>query len=393
MGNSGQVIDIQGRCAPRFARVRDAFAANFREANELGAALAVCIDGEPVLDLWAGSTDSRHTAPWAEDTLVNVFSTTKGLVSALALRLVAEGRLSFERPVADYWPEFAQQGKAGMPVKWLLSHRAGLPAIRDLLPDAALYDWQQMTSALAAEKPWWPPGTQHGYHPVTFGWLIGEVIRRVAGMGVGAYLQQVFAGPLGLDMHIGVPEAQQARIARISQSAPDPGNVEAMAFMQRILAEPAGITSRAFANPMSIATGTNTKEWRSAEIPAANGHATARAIARFYAVLAGNGTLDGIEVLPSDILKYCMDEQSSGVDAVLGIGTRFSYGWMLSQNRHGTAFGPGRRSFGHPGAGGSFGMADPDRRVAIGYTLNRMGAYILLDPRATRLIDAVYDCL
>jgi len=319
-----------------------------------------------------------------------VFSTTKGIVSALALRLVAEGRLSLEKPVADYWPEFAQNGKAKIPVKWLLSHRAGVPAIREMLPDAALYDWETMTGALAAEKPWWEPGTQHGYHPVTFGWLIGEVIRRASGMRVGEFLQQAFAQPLGLDMHIGVPVAEQARIARISRPAPDPSNLEAMSFMQKVMMDPTGITSRAFANPMSIATGTNTPAWRSAEIPAANGHATARSIARFYAALACGGTLDGIEVLPKDILKYCLDEQSAGDDAVLGIGTRFSYGWMLSQNRPNAAFGPGKRSFGHPGAGGSFGMADMDKRIAIAYVPNRMGAHILLDPRATRLIDAVY---
>ena len=386
-------VTVHGHCRGKFAAVQDAFVANFREANELGAALAVMIEGEPVLDIWAGSVDSRNPAPWAEDTLVNVFSTTKGLVSALVLRLVAEGRLSLERPVADYWPEFAQHGKEKIPVKWLLSHRAGLPAIRELQPDAALYDWAHMTAAMAAETPWWPPGSRHGYHPITFGWLIGEVIRRVTGMTVGAYLQQVFAGPLALDMYIGVPADQQHRIARISQAAPDPGNAAAMAFMQKIMGDPTGITARAFANPMSIATGTNTVAWRSAEIPAANGHATARAVARFYAVLASGGSVDGIEVLPADVLKYCWTEQSAGEDAVLGIGTRFSYGWMLSQNRPNTAFGPGQRSFGHPGAGGSVGMADPDRRLSIGYTMNRMGAHILLDPRATRLIDAVYACL
>lgn len=383
-------IEIHGWCAPKFAPVKDAFLANFREANELGAAVSVYVGGEPVVDIWAGSVDSKFSAPWQENTLANVFSTTKGIVSALALRLVAEGKLSLERPVADYWPEFARQGKGGIPVKWLLSHRAGLPAIREILPDPAIYDWDLMVEKLAAEAPWWEPGTQHGYHPITFGWLIGEVIRRAGGASVGRLVHEAFANPLGLDLHIGVPQAEQHRIARISRPAPDPTNLEAAGFMQKMMADPAGITARAFANPMSIATGSNTVEWRSAEIPAANGHATARAVARFYAALACGGTLDRVEILPRDILKYCWDEQSSGTDAVLGIGTRFSYGWMLSQNRLHAAFGPGRRSFGHPGAGGSVGMADPDREIAIGYVMNRMGAGILLDPRATRLIDAVY---
>lgn len=383
-------VEIRGHCAPAWGRVKDAFHANFRDSNELGAALCVYEDGEPVVDIHAGSVDSREGGAWQQDTLVNVFSTTKGIVSALALRLVAEGKLSLERPVADYWPEFAQNGKEKIPVKWLLSHRAGVPAVRDMLPDAALYDWERMCAALAAEKPWWEPGTRHGYHPVTFGWLIGEVIRRASGMRVGEYLQHAFAQPLGLDMFIGVPAAQQSRIARISRPAPDPSNAEAMSFMQKVMMDPTGVTSRAFANPMSIATGTNTSEWRSAEIPAANGHATAHAVARFYAALACGGTLDGVDVLPKDILKYCEDEQSAGSDAVLGIDTRFSYGWMLSQNRANAAFGPGRRAFGHPGAGGSVGMADPQRRIAVGYVLNRMGAHMLLDPRATRVINAVY---
>ncbi|MFZ5722450.1 MAG: serine hydrolase domain-containing protein [Pseudomonadota bacterium] len=392
MGNE-TLPTIEGRCLPRYAPLKDALLANFREAGELGAALAVYLDGEPVVDLWAGSIDNRHSAPWREDTLVNVFSTTKGMVSAMALRLVAEGKLSLARPVADYWPEFAQNGKGGIPVQWLLTHRAGLPAVRALLPDAALYDWEAMCAALAAETPWWPPGTRHGYHPITFGWLVGEVIRRVSGMRVGEFWQQAFAQPLGLDFFIGVPVAEQARIARVSKPLAEPGNLEVLGFMQKMMADPQGITARAFANPLSITTGTNTPEWRSAEIPAANGHGTARAVARFYAALAGGGTLDGVEVLPRDILKYCSEEQSAGSDAVLGIDTRFSCGWMLSQNRPNTAFGPGRRSFGHPGAGGSVGLADPDRRIGFGYVMNRMGAHILLDPRATRLIDTLYRCL
>lgn len=389
----GESIELQGWCEPRFAAMKEVFLANFRDGGEIGASVAVYAGGEPVLDLWAGSVDSRHSAPWAEDTLVNIFSTTKGIASALALRLVAEGKLSLERPVADYWPEFEQQGKGAIPVKWLLSHRSGLPAVRETLPDAALYDWDQMVAALAAEKPWWSPGARHGYHPVTFGWLVGEVLRRASGKRVGELLRDVFAGPLGLDLHIGVPASEHHRIARISKPAPDASNTEILTFMQRVMGDPRGMTALAFANPMSIATGTNTTEWRSAEIPSANGHGTARSVARLYAALACGGTLDGVEVLPADVLKYCWDEQSAGEDAVLGIDTRFSHGWMLSQNRPNAAFGPGRRSFGHPGAGGSVGFADPDRGIGFCYAMNKMGSYMLLDPRATRLIDALYACL
>ncbi len=386
-------VEIHGHCAPRFAPMKDALHAAFSAASELGAAVAVYVDGEPVVDLWAGHVDSRRSAPWQQNTLVNLFSTTKGFVAAMALRLAAEGKLSLQQPVATYWPEFAQAGKEKILVEWLLTHRGGIPAIRETLPDAALYDWNAMCTALAAEKPWWEPGTRHGYHPVTFGWLVGEVLRRASGLSVGELWQKTFAQPLNLDAFIGVPEAEQVRIARVSKPLADPANLEAASFMQRMLSDPLGITARAFANPMSIATGSNTPEWRSAEIPAANGHGTARAVARFYAALARDGLLDGVEVLPRDILKLCWQEKSAGSDAVLGIDTRFSTGWMLSQDTRPLAsFGPGKRAFGHPGAGGSVGFADPDRRIGFGYVMNRMGAHILIDPRADALIRALYRC-
>lgn len=386
-------IEVQGWCEPRFAPMKDALLQAFRTQGEIGAAVAVYRGGEPVVDLWAGHVDSRHSAPWAQDTLVNLFSTTKGIVALLAMRLVAEGKLSYEAPVAQYWPDFAVAGKGAIPVGWLLSHRAGLPAIRARLPDEALYDWDRMTTALAAEAPWWPPGTRHGYHPMTFGWLVGEVLRRASGRSVGRLLAEDVARPLGLDLHIGLAEAEHARVARMARPAPDPGNPEAMGFMQKMLADPGGMTALAFANPLSIATGSNTPEWRRAEIPAANAHGTARAVARLYGALAGGGTLDGVEVLPRDILRLAWQEQSCGDDAVLGVSTRFSLGWMLSQDRPGAAFGPGRRSFGHPGAGGSVGFADPDARLGFCYAMNRMGAHILVDPRATALIDACYRLL
>lgn len=387
-------VEIHGRCQPRYAPVQDALCAAFGTSTELGAAVAVYVDGEPVADLWAGDVDNRRSASWQQDTLVNLFSTTKGLVAAMALRLVAEGKLSLQQPVAACWPEFAQAGKAKIPVEWLLTHRAGLPAVRRTLPDDAIYDWDMMCTALAAEQPWWEPGTRHGYHPITFGWLVGEVLRRASGLRVGELWQRDFARPLGLDLFIGVPPEEQSRIARVSKPAADPANLEAASFMQKMLADPLGITARAFANPLSIATGSNTPEWRGAEIPAANGHGTARAVARFYAALACDGALDGVEVLPRDIRKYCWQEKSAGSDAVLGIDTRFSMGWMLSQgSRPLASFGPGKRSFGHPGAGGSLGFADPDRHIGFGYVMNRMGANILVDPRADALIRALYRCV
>jgi CubicO group peptidase (beta-lactamase class C family) len=200
--------------------VREAFARNFRECDEVGAAVAVYLDGALVVDLWAGHKDFARTQPWQRDTLVNVYSTTKGVTALAAHRLVDEGKLDLDAPVAKYWPEFAQAGKGAIPVRFLLSHRAGLPAVRKLLPNEALYDWTAMTDALAAETPWWTPGSAHGYHAVTFGWLVGEVVRRIAGKSLGAYVRDTFARPLGLDFHIGLAEREHARVADILQQTP-----------------------------------------------------------------------------------------------------------------------------------------------------------------------------
>jgi len=384
----------EGACDERFARVRDAFDRAFAAGEEIGAALAVTVNGETIVDLWGGSADPARTRPWTRDTLVNVYSTTKGMTALCAHRLVEEGRLRLDEPVATYWPEFAAAGKERLPVRWLLSHRAGLAAIRPLLPNEALYDWTAMTSALAAEPPWWTPGDGHGYHAVTFGWLVGEVVRRITGMSLGTYFRTTFAEPLGLDFHIGLIDDEHDRVADMTAiPAPDP-NAPGVALATMILSDPEGVSARAFLNPPSLAHGPNVAAWRRAEIPGANGHATARAIARVYGALANGGSIDGVHVLDPASIARCHADQSHGPDRVLGVSTRFGLGFMLSQpDLPGAAFGPSPRAFGHPGAGGSVGIADPDRHVSIGYVMNRMGPEILLDPRATRLIDAVYASL
>jgi CubicO group peptidase (beta-lactamase class C family) len=387
-------IAIHGTCDPRFTRVRQAFAEGFRSRDEVGAAVAVCLDGEAVIDLWAGFADQEKTKPWQRDTLVNVYSTTKGMTALCAHRLVEEGRLDLDAPVARYWPEFAEAGKADLPVRFLLGHRAGLPAVRRLLPDGFLYDWDAITGALAAEEPWWKPGEQHGYHAVTFGWLVGEVVRRVSGRSLGTYFREEIAEPLDADFHIGLADDEHDRVADMSaiplQAPPDgDGMGLAMTFMQ----EPQGMTARAFMNPPSMAKGPNHPEWRRAEIPGANGHATARAIARVYGAVARGGDLEGAHVIGREAIERCRTEQSRGRDAVLQVDSRFGLGFMLPQGRPGTDFGPSPGAFGHPGAGGSVGFADPERRLGFGYVMNRMGPHILLDPRATALIDASYACL
>jgi CubicO group peptidase (beta-lactamase class C family) len=382
---------IQGTCDARFARVREAFTRNFEARNEVGAAVAVELDGTRVVDLWGGSADQAKTRPWNRDTIVNVYSSTKGMVALAALTLVRAGRLDLDAPVARYWPEFAQADKGEIPVRWLLSHRSALPAVKTLLPDEALYDWNAMTTALAAQAPWWTPGVRHGYHAVTYGWLVGEIVRRITGKSVGTYFRETIAGPLGMDFHIGLADAEHHRVGQMSDiPIPEPGSDAEQSLGMVILGDPEGMASRAFLNPPSMARGPNVPDWRRAEIPGANGHGTARDLARAYGTLArgGHGSL-----LDSDTLALCHAEQSHGPDLVLGLVTRFGHGFMLSQRRPDAAFGPNPRAFGHPGAGGSVGFADPDARLGFGYVMNRMGPHILLDPRATALIEATYACL
>lgn len=382
--------DVQGSCHQAFEGVRAVFEEGFRERAEIGAAVSVWLDGESVVDLWGGFADQARTQPWQRDTLVNVYSTTKGATAFCAHRLVDQGKLDLDAPVASYWPEFGAAGKQDIPVRWLLSHRAGLPALREVLPQDALYDWEAMVTALAAETPWWTPGEQHGYHAVTYGWLVGEVVRRISGKSLGTFFRDEIAGPLELDFHIGLAEAEHDRVAEMGAFAlPGPDDADALAMGQKVLADPEGMTARAFGNPPAMMAGPNVPAWRSAEIPAANGHATARAIAKLYGVVALN---DG-QVISPESLERARTEQSVGPDAVLGVSTRFGLGFMLSQNERMARFGPSEGTFGHPGAGGSIGLADTERRIGMGYVMNRMGPRILLDDRALALIDAVYAAL
>jgi CubicO group peptidase (beta-lactamase class C family) len=385
--------EIHGTCDRRFAPVREAFARNFRERDEVGAALSIVVDGDPVVDLWGGFADQARTRPWEQDTIVNVYSCTKGMAALCLHRLVAEGKVDLDAPVARYWPEFAQAGKERLPVRWLLSHRSGLAAVRDVLPGDALYDFDAMTAALAAETPWWEPGSAHGYHAVTFGWLVGEVVRRVSGRSVGRYFREEIAEPLGADFHIGLDDAHHERVAEMSQLAMPAPDMEGPQLAMVIMSDPEGLAAKAFMNPPSMALGVNHAAWRKAEIPGANGTGNARAMARIYGALARGGAVDDVHVLERDGVARCADEQSHGPDLVLQVSTRFGLGYMLPQQSKDTQLGRGERAFGHPGAGGHLGFADPDAQVGFGYVINRMGPHILLDPRAIELVDAVYDCL
>jgi CubicO group peptidase (beta-lactamase class C family) len=383
---------IEGKCDPRFARVRDAFARNFDKEGEVGAAAAVVLDGSPVVDLWGGYQDQKRTRPWTKDTLVNVYSTTKGLMAVCAHQLVSTGKLDLDAPVAKYWPEFAQSGKQELPVRYLLSHRAGLPALSKPLPAEALFDWDIMCSALAEQQPWWRPGEKHGYHAMTFGFLVGELIRRITGESPRDYLRTKLAAPLGVDFQIGLSERDENRVAEIiAAPPPPPGAPNPLAALMS--ASPESVTAKTLTNPPSVSAPgvSNSWAWRRAQLPAANGHGTARALAQVYGALSRGGEIGGVRVIASDAIRRFSEEQSSGPDEVLLIPTRFSLGFMMSLPS--ASMGPGARTFGHPGAGGSLGFADPDAKIGFGYIMNQMNAGILIDQRATALIDALYQSL
>jgi CubicO group peptidase (beta-lactamase class C family) len=378
-------LAISGTCAPGFSAVRDAFAANFEAGREVGASFAAVLDGALVVDLWGGHADAARTRPWQRDTLVNVFSTTKA-PAALAIHLLASrGALDLDAPVARYWPEFAQGGKQAIPVRQLLDHTAGLAALRAPLPREALYDWPRMTEALAGEEPWWEPGRGSGYHAMTFGYLVGELVRRVDGRSPGRFLREEIAEPLGADFHVGLPAAEEARVAEMIPPTADESAQAGAAIA------PDSLLAKVMGNPPLTADAANTAAWRRAEIPAANGHGHARSVARILAALACGGTLDGVRLLAPDALARAVEEQTYGVDRVLGIPMRWGLGFMLSSPD--LPLGPNPRTFGHGGWGGSLGVADLDARLAWAYAMNRMSPGTTGDTRAAGIAAALYGCL
>jgi CubicO group peptidase (beta-lactamase class C family) len=385
-----ETTEIHGRCDSPFEGVRDVFQQAFERGDELGASVCVTVEGETVVDLYGGYADDARTQPWRPDSLVNVFSTTKGMTTLCALRLVEEGLLDVDAPVARYWPEFAAAGKADLPVRYLLSHRAGLAAIQKPLPAGSLYNWTTMTEALAEQAPWWTPGEAHGYHALSFGFLVGEVVRRISGMSLGNYFREQFAEPLGLDFHIGLPEAHEPRVSPLVQG-PVHGENGSDLFAQ-IMADPESLLAKTFINPPMLPTDANTRAWREAEIPAANGHGTASALARIYAGLALGGEIDGVHVLSSEVIERARQEQCLGKDLILPVVSRFGLGFQMPPAEE--PVGPNFKVFGHAGAGGSYGQADPENRMSFGYTMNLMHSGVwLVDPRPRALLRAVYAAM
>jgi CubicO group peptidase (beta-lactamase class C family) len=385
-------VETHGTCDEAFGRVREAFAANFRDFDEVGASLCVTIDGRTVVDLWGGYADAARTRPWERDTIVCVWSTTKGMTAACAHRLADQGRLDLDAPVARYWPEFAQAGKENIPVRYLLSHQAGLPAIKEMLPPGSLFEWETMVHALEKQAPWWEPGKKHGYHAFTYGWLVGEVIRRVTGKSPGTYFRDEIAGPLGADFHIGLGAEHDARTAEgipADPPAPDSSN-----FLVEMMRDPTSVSFMTLVNPPDLVQPgvANSLPWRRAEIPSANGHSNARGIARVYSALACGGELDGVHIMSQEAIERGTVVQARGPDEVLHLDLEMALGWVVTSP--GARLGPNKRAFGHSGAGGSLGFADPDALLAFGYAMNRqLMVDDLNDPRWAPLIDAVYECV
>lgn len=387
---------VDGTNDARFARVREEFERNFAERGEVGASVCVTLDGETVVDLWGGSAGER---PWDADTIGHVWSATKGATALCAHILADRGELDFTAPVARYWPEFAKSGKEEILVRHLLSHQAGLPAIREPLPEGCFYDWDLMVDALAREEPFWRPGTRHGYHAFTFGYLVGEVIRRVSGRSLGAFFAAEVAGPLGLDFWIGLPEEHESRVApTIPAPPPGPGDPVPSLYVAAFT-DPTSIQGLMLANNggyMLTPGESDTRRAHAAEIGSVGAITNARGLAGMYRPLAlgGAGLVGAAQVaLMGSVVS------ATSVDAVLLVPSRWSLGfnkavdigYLPVADREGVLLS--EEAFGHHGMGGSIGFADPRAGLSFGYTMNRQGTALGLNERGQSLVDAVYECL
>ena len=396
--------EVAGFCDPQFERVAQEFVKNFQERGEVGASVSITIEGERVVDLWGGSANPISHQPWAEDTLCMGWSSTKGATALCAHMLISRGLLDLEAPVARYWPEFAQAGKENIPVKMLLNHQAGLAALREPMPDGAFFDWELIVRTLEKQEPFWKPGSQHGYHGFTFGWLVGEVVRRVSGKSLGTFFREEVAEPLGLDFWIGLPEELENRVA-LMIPAPPPGPEEPVPAMFVAMADPTSLQTLVMFNsgghmlPRSDGTlGFNLRAAHAAEIGAAGGISNARGLAGMYAPLANGGSLKGANLVSRDSLaRMGAVSSASALDASILAPTRFSLGYAKSiDNRR----EPGctendsvilsEEAFGHSGFGGALGFAEPAERMSFGYVMNRMGQGLGINQRGQSLVDAVY---
>tara|TARA_Y100001933_G_scaffold180037_1_gene178532 strand:- start:220 stop:1350 length:1131 start_codon:yes stop_codon:yes gene_type:complete len=373
--------DIHGTCDERFAPVREAFEANFRDGSEVGASVAVSIGGEYVVDLWGGYRDAAKTLPWEQDTIVNVYSSTKTMAALCLLVLADRGEVDLYGKVAKYWPEYAQNGKEATEVRHFLSHNAGLSGMDEPFAGDAVYDWDRMIHALERQAPWWEPGTASGYHALTQGHLIGEVVRRVTGKTLGTFFREEIAGPLGADFHIGTPREAWPRIAElIPPASPPAGDAPADS-----------VAARTFRNPAVSANDAATDGWRLAEIPAANGHGNARSIVRVQTAVANLGSAWGVQLLSEAGARRVFDEQSFSEDLVLGVPIRFGMGYGLTSDQ--LPMGPNPHIAYWGGWGGSTVVVDQDARMCVSYVMNRMEADLLGDMRGFGILQGAYQSI
>jgi CubicO group peptidase (beta-lactamase class C family) len=388
-----------GAVKPGFERVAEAFKKNFDSKGEIGASVCLTVGGETVVDLWGGTADQKTQAPWTRDTVSIVFSCTKGATAICAHVLASRGKLDIDAPVAELWPEFAQHGKERVTTRMMLDHSSAVPALRATVKEDGPYDWDYMTGRLADEVPFWEPGTRNGYHGFTFGWTVGEMVRRASGKSLGTFFREEIAGPLGLDFWIGLPEEIEPRVAPIVPHVYKAANA-VTPFMRDLGTNKESIPALFYFNNGAWRSGgANSRAGHAAEIGAANGITNARGLAGLYAPLAnGGGTLVDAKTLAR------MGEVSMAThdDATLRIPTRFALGFMKSMDNRkrsmaATLWGEdcdsvilGSAAFGHVGAGGSLGFADPAAGLSFGYTMNRMGPGLLMNERGQALVDAAY---
>ncbi|WGU40478.1 serine hydrolase domain-containing protein [Phenylobacterium sp. NIBR 498073] len=369
-------IQIHGSADPAFAALAAEFERNFAERGDVGAALSLVIDGRPVVDLWAGSLDAAGTRPWAADSVVNVWSTTKAVGALCFAMLVERGACAYDDPVARWWPQFAAHGKDGVTIAMLLSHQAGLCSFRDPAVVEDFYDLETAAARLAATEPLWPPGSRSGYHAISIGVLAGELFRRIEGRSLTAFIAEELAGPLGLDLSLGLPASQEAR--RAEMIAPPELATSNMAADLN----PSQVA--AYTNPVIEPLLPNTAAWRACELVSANGFSNARSLARLFGEVAAG------RLLSPQTLAQATQLRISGVDEVLGVPARWGAGFLLNTDG---LYGPSAATFGHSGWGGSFAMVDPGRKAALAYTMNRMGTDLIGDPRDVALIAAAYEGL
>ena len=383
MSSVSERPSVQGQCDDKFAAIRQGFEDNLASGADIGASFAITRHGETIIDIWGGHLDEARTKSWQKDTIVNVYSTTKTM-AALCLHVLSDrGEVDLASPVSRYWPEFAQNGKEGVEVRHFLSHSSGLAGMEGPTAPEDFYDWDKITDRLARQAPWWEPGTQSGYHAITQGFLLGEVVRRVTGQTIGAFLAREITGPLGTDFHIGTGEEHDARIGDLIPPEDEGKTLPGMELSE--------IAQRVFTNPSIQAQESHKIAWRRAEIPAANGHGNARAVAETLAVLANGGEVRGKRLLSGEGARRILEIQTEGLDVVLGLPVRWGLGFALASDW--LPLGPNPNSCFWGGYGGSFAMIDFDAQVTISYVMNRMIASLIDQTRVLKLVSGFYEAL